>query len=168
MHRAGGGPEQDDAPGVAAEFGRVLADPGHGGGDVLRSGGVFELRGQPVGHVHPHQAVAHRPQGDVVVIGRAGLALVAHDEAAAVDEQHHRSGPAGRRRREHVQAVARVRTVGGVADDLDPGIGLRLLLARIDRLGARNGGQDLSAEGADLAGDIAAGGSGHGVSWMVG
>ncbi len=165
VHRAGGGPHDEDPVRVAAQFHGVLPHPGQGRGQVLGPGREGELRSQPVGDVDPDHAVADRPERDVVVVGRARLAQPALHEAAAVDEDEHRTWGVAGLGGEGVQPVALVRPVGDAARDGDAGVGLRLLLGGVDGLGAGDGRQDLPAEAADLLGVI---GTGHGGSGLVG
>jgi len=74
---------------------------------------------------------------DVVVEGAAGGVLGAADEAAAVHVDQHRTGRAVRRRREHVEQVARVGTVAHVARHLDAPVGLLFLERRVEDRGLR-------------------------------
>lgn len=90
---------------------------------------------QAIDDIDPDHAAAQGEQRDVVAVGRAGNALVAAHEAAAMDENE--DGPLLARflRRKDVEAVALVRAVGEVTRQAHAAIGLALLLVAIERLG---------------------------------
>ena len=63
-------------------------------------------------HVHTNHAMSHGPEHDVVVERAVASAPIATHEGTAMHEDQHRSRRAGFDRREDIQQVTRVRTVG--------------------------------------------------------
>ncbi len=161
VHGPGRSPRHEDPLRIAAELRGVLTGPGHRRGEILRARWELEFRGKAIGDVDADETVARGPEGDVVQIGRARIrALVAHHEAAAVNEDEDRPLAGGAVRGEHIQSAPLVGAVLRVPGHLHARIGLCLVLALVDCLRRHHGGQDLAPDGADLLGGFD-GGSGH-------
>ncbi len=79
--------EQDDLRGIATELGAMLSTTqSYRHADILGTGRPLALRRQSVGDVDADEAIARRPERNIVVIGRAGGVFVAAGEAAAMNE----------------------------------------------------------------------------------
>ena len=132
--------------------GDIVGDPADRCADILRAGRPFVRRRQPIRHIDADQAVARRPERDVIVERRVGRALVAGGEAAAMHENQHRPRTGCALGLENVERVALVGAVFDVARDLDAGIRLLVVQRDVDRRRLRHG--DDSSDAGDLFGDV--------------
>ncbi len=115
--RPGALAHQHDPCRIAAVRCHVRAQPVEEQPHILHPAGEAVRGGEAVGHGH---ADAPHPRGEIAHVGIEGRAfamLVPHHEAAAVDVDQHRR-PSGRALREHVETMARVRSVGQVTQHL--------------------------------------------------
>ena len=108
-------PHHEQPARIDAELRGVLLQPADGEGDIVAARGPRCTRRQPVGHRHADTAVACRPGADVVVKRRVGAALVAGDEASAVNEDQRRARRRTFQGTEDIEAVPRVAAVRQVA-----------------------------------------------------
>src|SRR5579871_5917690 len=106
---------QDDAVWVAAESGRIGFDPRNHATHVFRARGPFRGRCQRVGRVDAEHALSSKPDGDIAVCLAASI-LVAQDTGTTENEDDDRRA-AARRRPVNVENLARVFSVGLVAQD---------------------------------------------------